>query len=528
MFKKNIIIAGFVLLSLVSSFAQNIEEGKNFLRNENFSKAVQTFQSLNTPEALFYLGETYFKMEKFDLAKDAYQKGITADNNFGLNYAGLAKVNFRENNAAEAEKNIAEALRIADEKDIPIYQAVADAYINGGKDLAGKAKDILETAIKMTPKKQKKDKRTFILLGDMYMVQNNGSAAVENYKKAVDIDSSAVALVGIGKIFTFIKNYGEAELSFSNAMQVDPNYSVTYKELAELKYALKQYPEAIDNFKKYIERSENSFENRKRLVNFYYMSKDYKTSVDLINDLLKEDPKNVNLLHLRAYSYSLVGDSLNGIPAFQEFFRVATDKDLVISDYEYYAKLLTASGNDSLAVEQLQKAVLMDTSRCDLFNSISVTYFKMKKWDRVINTLNTKESKCGLAPQEYFDLGKALYFIKEYTLADTAFAQLIAAKPELSIGYLWRARSNAMLDSTSEKGLAKPYYDQLIPIIQSDTVKYKKDLIESYSYLGYYYYLQNDIPTMKSYWEKVLALDPGNKQAIEALNYKGNRRTRNN
>ena len=118
------------------------------------------------------------------------------------------------------------------------------------------------------------------------------------------------------------------------------------------------------------------------------------------------------------------------------------------------------------------------------------------------------------------------YFNKDYVDADTSFAMLVLAKPDLAVGYQWRATVNASMDPTSEKGLAKPFYEKLLTLIESDTAKYKKEIVEAYSYLGYYYYLQNDIPTAKSYFQKVLVLDPENPQAKEAVKKLGHEKDR--
>jgi|CZKP01.1.fsa_nt_gi tetratricopeptide (TPR) repeat protein len=516
----------FIIISLIyicsSAYPQSVDDGKKLLKNQSFTKAVQFFKSLaiqnNNPEAWYYLGETYFEKGNYDSAKIAYNNGIQSKSDFGLNYAGLAKVFYNANNISEGDKNIAEAIKIADEKNVKILQAVADAYINGGKDMSIKAKDLLDEAIAVTKKNKKKDKMNYILLGDMYNVENNGSAAVENYKKAIDIDSSAEAFVSIGKIFEIIKNYGEAELSYQQAMKVEPDYSVAYKGMAELMYSLHKYDQSIDNWKKYIELSENTPENQKRLINYVYKSKDYKTATDLINTSLKDDPNNLYMMHLLAYSYAELNDDKNGIPAFSKYFSVAKDSDILISDYEYYEKLLTSTGQDSLAILQLQKAVKMDTSRADLHGKIAGHYYNTKKWNNVIEEYNIKLKQTGtLIAPEYFYLGRAYYFIKNYSDADTSFALVIKSKPDLPTGYLFRARVNASMDSTSEKGLARPYYEKLLTLIESDTAKYRKEIVESYSYLGYYYYLQNDIPTAKSYFQKVLVLDPENPQAKEAV-----------
>jgi tetratricopeptide (TPR) repeat protein len=532
---KKIYHLSLIIISLLcivsSSYAQSIDDGRKLLKNESFTKAVQVFKSLaiqnNNPEAWYYLGETYFEKEKYDSAKIAFQSGIQNKSDFGLNYAGLAKVFYHDNNITEGDKNIAEAIKIADEKNVKILQAVADAYINGGKDLSMKAKDILDQAIAVTKKAKKKDKMNYILLGNMYNATNNGSAAVENYKKAIDIDSTSEAFVSIGKIFEIIKNYGEAELSYQQAMKVEPDYSVAYKGMAELMYSEHKYDQAIDNWKKYIELSENTPENQKRLINYVYKSKDYKSSADLINNALKDDPNNLYMLHMLAYSYTELNDDKNGIPAFTKYFSVAKDSDIIISDYEYNAKLLSKSGQDSLALIQLQKAAKMDTSRTDLHSNMAVLYFKTKKWDNVITEYNIKLHKTGtLTSQEYFDLGRAYYFNKRYMDADSSFAMLIQSKPELPTGYLFRARADASLDSTSEKGLAKPFYEKLLTLIENDTAKYRREIVEAYSYLGYYAYLQKDIPLAKSYYQKVLVLDPENPQAKEAVKNLGHEKNR--
>jgi tetratricopeptide (TPR) repeat protein len=520
------------LLYICSSVnAQSIDDGKKFLKNESYTKAIQIFKSLaiqnNNSEAWYYLGETYFEKGDIDSAKLAYQKGIQSKPDFGLNYTGLAKVFYNMKNIQEGDNNIAEALKIADEKNVKILQAVANAYIKAGKEMSIKAKDILDQAIAVTKKNKKKDNMNYILLGDMYNIENNGSAAVENYKKAIDIDSSSEAFVSIGKIFEVIRNYGEAEISYQKAMKVEPDYSVPYKGMAELMYSLHKYDLAIENWKKYIELSENTPENQKRLINYIYLSKDYKSAVEFINKSLVADPNNLYLLHMLAYSYSELNDDKEGISAFSKYFASAKDSDILISDYEYYSKLLKNVGQDSLAIIQLQKAVNMDSSRFDLHSNLAVLYFKTKNWGKVIDEYNIKLNKAGaLQPQEFFDLGKANYFLKKYVEADSSFAMLVKAKPDLALGYQWRARVNASMDPSSEKGLAKPYYEKLLTLIETDTVKYKREIVESYSYLGYYYYLQNDIPTAKSYFQKVLVLDPENPQAIEAVKKLGHEKDR--
>jgi tetratricopeptide (TPR) repeat protein len=106
---------------------------------------------------------------------------------------------------------------------------------------------------------------------------------------------------------------------------------------------------------------------------------------------------------------------------------------------------------------------------------------------------------------------------QDYAKADSAFNQLITKVPDLAIAYFWQARVKTNFDPESDSGFAKTYYEQFITLSKEDTAKFKKELIEAYSYLGYYHYLKEDNENSKVYWQKVYALDPNNNQAIEAL-----------
>jgi len=110
---------------------------------------------------------------------------------------------------------------------------------------------------------------------------------------------------------------------------------------------------------------------------------------------------------------------------------------------------------------------------------------------------------------------------KLYMEADSVFGDFSVRYPEHYMGYFWRARVNAVLDPETEAGLAKPYYEKVAEILEkTNAAERKKELIESFQYLGYYYYLKKDNVKSLEQFNKMLALDPENavaKQAIEGI-----------
>ena len=101
--------------------------------------------------------------------------------------------------------------------------------------------------------------------------------------------------------------------------------------------------------------------------------------------------------------------------------------------------------------------------------------------------------------------------------ADSLFAIVKERVPDSHLGSLWQARTQSQLDPETEQGLAKPYYESCIPILEKNKEKYSNELTECYRYLGYYYYLKQDMDNSKIYWNKILSIDPSNATAQEAL-----------
>jgi tetratricopeptide (TPR) repeat protein len=242
------------------------------------------------------------------------------------------------------------------------------------------------------------------------------------------------------------------------------------------------------------------------------------------------------------------------LAAMSKFFSLRTEADtnrIISSDYEYYGKLYSRAGNDSLAIVNFKKAIEIDPSKSGLLEDISKSYEKQKKYLLAIEYYNKliKSKNGDVASAIYFSMGKDLLLLandaatdslirlKYLTLADTSFSKVIEMSPNSHLGYLWHARILAAFDPESTEGLAKADYEKTLSILEQkpDKEKYKSDLLEGYRYMGYYTYLQfekakeskDDVVMNEAknaslnYWQKVLALDPENdvaKQAIDALN----------
>jgi tetratricopeptide (TPR) repeat protein len=515
MYRKNIsLIVLFVILITLKLSAQDISTGIKLMRNEKFAEAKKCFTGLLTSKsnavACFYLGEIYLNDVNVDSANFFYNSGITANHDFPLNYAGLVKLNLLNKNKPEAEKYFQQATEIG-EDDPQTYVVLCEAYsfFNDGENF-DKALTLSDDALRLKPDYV----NAYIARGNIYLKKGDGTEAIKNFQRAIDIDpTNPQPLVLKAMVYTLITNYNAATQLLNDAINNDPSYSPAYRELAELNATLKNYSKAAEYYSQYIEKSEITTERQKRFASILYLNKEYDKAINILKDVNYKEPDNASTIRILAYSYFRLGDIETSKFYFKKLFEIPSVEYLA-TDYENYADLLSQTGNDSLAVSYLLKIPEMDSSRKDIYGKISIICFKKKDWNCVITSL---KNKCQISAQEYFDLGKAYYFVQDYQNADSTFSILSAKVPDLAIAYFWQARVKTNFDPESDSGLAKPYYEKFIEISKEDTSKFKKELIEAYSYLGYYYYLKENNANSKIYWQKVHALDPKNNQAIEAL-----------
>jgi tetratricopeptide (TPR) repeat protein len=448
---------------------------------------------------------------------------------------------------------------------------------------------------------KKKDINSYLSLGKVFAAKGNGTDALKNFSSALEIDSkNPEALTQKAKIYILINNSNAGIELLNKAITFDSSYAPAFYELAESYASLKNYPKAAENYAKYIDASESTIEKQKRYAQILYINKEYPKAISILEQVIKKESEISSSLRIIAYSYLRMEDTEKSKSYFEKLFSLS-NVEFQPTDYENYGDLLNKTGEDSLAIVYYGKVVDLDSTQKELYGKISVLYFKNKKWDGVVSSL---EKKGKLTAQEYFDLGKANMFIGDkalaevteilnssvkltddqkwnsvrpallyyqgdirdakndptkieeaiakvsqtieqsmikdqkikwpfvklswlsdvrskikldYAKADTAFTTLIKKVPDLAVAHFWQARVKANFDPESKLGLAKPYYEHFIESAKAEKDKFKKELIESYQYLGYYYYLQEDNAKSKVYWQEVLNLDPENKQATEVL-----------
>ncbi len=520
-----LVVVSLLLFQTVKS--QSLKEAIRFSEREQFQKAKICLMVLlktepKNAENYYYLGDTYLKNEQPDSARYWFMQGVSLNENHPLNYVGLGKISM-EKNPVEGKANFDKALSMA-KKDGRIYASIAEYYMSIEKIDGKTALEYATKGVEVDPK----NSWAKLILGDVYIGTSSegGSKAIEQYKASLALEkNSPVPLWKIGKLYSKVKNYELAIQTFKDGLVQDSLFAPIYKDLAELYYKSRKFEKAIGNYQKYLSIRDKSDATDFRYASFLYLNEDYTNSLLILNDLSKKDFKNPVLYRLIGYSQFETKEYKLAQQNMDIFWKRTEAKKIIPQDYEYYGKILAKNGQDSLAVTYLTTALSKDSTKKELYDEIASIWYSAKKFDKAASAYQKKidvykaASKNTILANDYLSMGYSYLLCKNYTLADSAFANLIILKPELPIGYLNRARAKGTIDPNQEQGLAKPYYEKFIELAKVDTGKNKKELIEAYSYLGSYYYKKDKLK-FDDAWTNVRALDPTNKAGIEAAKIK--------
>lgn len=518
----------FLIASLfVSStlFSQTLADAIKQTTNEQFTKADASFNALlaaqpSNGDLYFYYGENHFKSGNTEMANKVYQKGADVNATNPLPYVGLGKVQWYQGKQAEAKANFYKATTLAAGKNATVLIKIAEVYIKAeNKDFA-EANKLLDQAQKLEPK----NPEILLLKGDAVLEQNNdGSKAIAYYEEAAKLNPKSVsAILRIGKLWNRSKNYTAALDSYKKAISIDSLFAPAHGEMAEIYLRAGQFNNAVAKFKRYLELT-NDCASRSRYAGALVEAKHFAEAIEAGNEALKCDSNNVYLYRYLAFSQYEQDDYTNGLINSQKFFLKANpDTKIIAPDYEYRAKLYAKNTKDSLslilAIADFQKALELQPDKVELYGDIAGIYTKMQKYAEAIEAYKIKIAAGKANANDYFGMGRAYYLLKDFVNADSAFAQVIAAQPDLPIGYAWRAKANSQQDPKNEKWQAKPYFEQLIEKVKAEDIdKNKNYLIEAYNYLSAYYADKKDCPTLKLYMQKVLELDAANAQAKKVL-----------
>ena len=433
-----------------------------------------------------------------------------------------------KSNPAGASDGFKELLKGKNKKNVALIVAIGQEYLKAdkleeAKNYAEKARDV-----------NSKTAAAHILIGDIALKKGDAGTACGAYEQAMLFDPNnkqayykyAEAYEGVNPQLS-VQKLEEWKAKHPEDIDVD-------RELANVYYQMKDYSKAKSAYDTFMQQGgKPTVQDYGRYSTLLYLTKDYQQSLDMAQKGLAEDANNHLLKRCRMYDLYELKSYDEGLKAAESFFSNPNSPDYVYLDYLYHARLFAAVKDYEKAVAEYDKAYKLDNTHAEIVKEVADVYEQMQKYPEAIKSyksyLDAIKDKAEIS--DLFLFGRLYYSAASadtasteraayLTSADSIFAQVAERVPDNYLGSFWRARVNALRDPETTEGLAKPYYEAALAILEKDpnsATSRKAILIECQSYLGYYYFLKKEYEQSKEYWNKILAIDPENATAKQAL-----------
>ena len=503
---------------MLQCFASNTVNGKclNKQENKRIMKAIK----------YLFIGALMTAVSGSAMAQSTVKDAVTA---------------IKTNKDKAAVAAIVKAVVKENKKDVKALAAIGRAYLDV-KDTANTRK-YAEMAVQLTDKaKTGKVGDGYILLGDLAYFNDDPGTAAQKYEAATYADPNNIAAyvkyarvmrgvspdMAVGqleKVRTLDPSYPvdaeaahiyyEAAKKNGSYMQkvldyygkVSPATLYAHEPSYLTEYALAAFANQKNEKSKELavygltQNSRNAGYNRLALYNSYEL-KQYDEAAKYVDALFNKSDS----VELTANDYKFAGLTYSDLK----------DYDTAIS---YYDKQLAACSDNNQKASVLKDLSDAYKAKGDFTTSLAKYEEYLKVNPKVgINDYNglaniyrnQAANQTGAAQQASVDKAVSIYneMIEKYP-SNADFCNFMAA------------RTIGITDPTQTKGAARPYYDKLAQIIETNGVKTDADkarLTEAYTYLGIYYYkIKNDSASAKPYFEKLIQIDPQNPTAKQVL-----------
>ncbi len=531
--KKSAIALFFAAFLSISAFAQNVQEGVGHFYAERYQSAKAAFERMvaanpNNLEAIYWLGQTHIAANNVAAAKSLYEKSLAANSNPPLILAGAGHVDLLEGRTNEARQRFESAITASRGKkgdDPAVVNALARATIDA------KGGDITYAIGRLTALAQSSPNHaeTYLNLGNAYWKAHNGGQAIQNFRKAAQLNPSlaAASYYRTARLFRTQNNWPVVVENLNEAIKADPRFAPAYELMYTNSIMNKQYAEAEQWANKYIANSDPNPENDVLKIQTLVVQEKYADALSALNGIISQTGNNATSRVYRLMTVTQLGlkDTLAACTASNQFFAKAKEDDIVGNDYILHASAC-AKGDPAMIREDVLKAVQMDSvlsRQVSMLNEAiqNAQTNNQKVLQAELSRISYELRGTQARPSELFQIGLNYFLGGSYMKADTMFTAYSAAFPDSIYGHYWGAQALTRIDSNMALGLAVPKYERTIQIAETDKVRFKGPGLQSSSALAAYYNnVKSDRENAIKYLRKGLEFDPENAQLknfLEAL-----------
>lgn len=436
-----------------NKWAINLDNAGKYKESlEKYQKAI----SLDSTNIDYFtnIADTYYELKEPSIGSDYYKKSLKLDSVRARTWNSWGVSLYNADNFKDAVEKYKKAVTL--DSTTAVYLAnLAAAYYKTRQPLVG---DIYYTkSVNIDSANPSTWNRWGISLYNVGYYKQ----AVEKYKRAVAVDSTNTTyLTNLGQAYYKVQEPREGDIYYTKSVNVDSVKAGTWNEWGVSLDHIDNFEQAVHKYKKAISIDNTEAVYFSNLIRLYYRFKQYRSGDSLLAIALKVDTGSVDL------------------------WSIAANRSRKQAKY-------------SLALQQIQKEITIDTTAYDPYIDLAVTNLEQ---GQPKSALSKYKQAFGKTQKDnwvfYNDLGSIAIRLEDYSTAKRYTDTAILLAPIEANPYAHRGYANL---KTGNLSLCKIDLDKALNL--------NPGYIKTYFYYACYYGVNNDPENALKYLK--VAIDKG-------------------
>jgi tetratricopeptide (TPR) repeat protein len=449
----------------------------------------------------FMLGYQAELAQNMDQALKEYQAALKADPTAQSVKARLAGIHFSLGDMPNALR-YAEEVANGSSQDVHILTHMAGILASGGQ--AEKALGVLNRAIEQDPETGEAYFSKGLLLLNLKRQAEAEEAMRAGLARSPDV---AVGHYHLGRVLLESGKAEEAMASFERAINVNSSFEPAYLALASMYESRREKNRAVAVLKKYLQNvNPRNRDIRHQLVRLYVDAKDYPGAMKELEDLIAEDPSDLDAQLRMALIQGELKEYPKAIDRLTQILK-ARPAELKVRDYLGY--LYEESKDTQRAIETYTFNVQLEPTYFEGHLHLGVLYYRLKKFPEATEHLGRAIAINPKQPEAHIVMGLAHLQQEQFDKSAEAFQEGIRHNPK-----------NA--DLHFNLGTAYDKLNRFEDVVRAMETAIKLDPhhADALNYLGYSYAERGiKIEQALSLTKQAVALKPDNGYYVDSLGW---------
>jgi tetratricopeptide (TPR) repeat protein len=316
---------------------------------------------------------------------------------------------------------------------------------------------------------------------------------------------SAVGHYHLGRILLDAGKGEEAAASLEQAIAVNASFEPAYLALASIYESRQAQDRAIAVLRKYLQTvNPRSRDIRHQLVRLYVATKDYQGARKELNDLLAEDPSDLDAELRLALLY---GEEKEYTKAIDQLIKILKARPTELKIRDYLGYLYEETKDTKKAIETYTFNVQLEPSYFEGHLHLGLLFYRLKEFSEAITHLTKAITINPKQPEAHIVLGLTYLQKEQFDDAAKALEEGISQNPKNADLYF---NLGTVYDKLNR-------FDDVVRVMET-AIKLDPHHADALNYLGYSYAERGvKIDQALSLTKRAVALKPNNGYYIDSL-----------